>query len=228
MSNAVKGVVEQVDFRQKNEPDQWGKTHFSSITVDGVKYDCGSVKPSPRGELQLRVQQGKDWVSIEPGDTVQFFAIDKGNGYFRKDGALKLVAKGNGAPPVQAGTRASAAPASPQTARPAATSVGGDAMQKRIEEGMILNNTIAYLGARGLDITSETVRTTVAQVRKILDYIRGNGVEAAAAPVTAAPAVAAAPAPAPAPAPVATPAPTPPSPAPAAPQPEFSDDDIPF
>lgn len=233
MSTAVQGVVEYINFQPKSQPDQWGKTHFASLKIGGVTYDCGGVKPSPRGELQLRTQVGKDWVNVEPGDTVQFFAKDKGNGFFQKDGKLAMVAKGNGSP--AAATTAASAPSPAPTAKPASPAAAPgatkpDAMQKRIEDGMVLNNTISYLGARGLDITSESVRATVTQVRKTLDYIRGDGAPAVAAQATPPPAAVTAPAPAPAAAPAAAPAPTPaPAPAPVAqPQPEFSDDDIPF
>ncbi len=236
MSNAVNGVIQSIVFKPKpGGADQWGKTHFASLNVGGQTYDCGGVKPSPRGQLQLRVQNGKDWVTLADGDQVQFFAKPNGN-YNRVEGKIMLVAMGNGnregqdanSAPAAVATAQQQATASTQPAQRAATQ-GGDAMQTRIENGQAFNIACELAIARQLDFTAANILPLVAGVHKIRDKIaaagwgrEGNAVAPAQAAPTAAPVVAQ-------PAPV-----TPPPAAVTAPvaqatvKPEFDEDDIPF
>lgn len=235
MSIVVNGVVQAVDFRAKAAPDQYGKTHFSSITVNGSKYDCGSIKEGPYG-LQLRVQKGKDWVTIEPGDTVLFAAVQNGN-YTRKEGAITLVAKGNGAPPATSAppTRTAGTPAS---AGPAKQSFGGgDAMQTRIENGQAFNIGCDLLISRNQPLTAANLLPILAGIHKLRAEVEaagygrtvGNGAGGAPA-AQPAPASTTAPAAQPAAAgvPATSPAAAQPTASAAQAEPEFSDDDIPF
>ena len=241
MSNAVQGVIEAITFRRINadgSPNQYQKTHRSVITVGGVRYDGPDAKPSPRGTLDLRVQNGKDWLSLHLGDTIQFFSEEQ-RGYNKIKGKIMFVSSGGG---TDCGSEAGAAPATrPTAASPAAPAAstgstasrapagGGDPMQLRIEQGMVLNNAI-QLVAGGIYAPADFGKA-VLYVQKGLDYIRANGravgnapAVAPAAQATPPPAAATAPAPKPAPAPVAAP-----QPAPAEPEgDEFGDDDIPF
>lgn len=203
-SNAVQGVIQEIGFRKINKdgtPDQWGKTDRVDVTVNGTRYGFGSVKPSPRGDLQLRVQNGKDWVTLEQGDTVQFFIKSRevnGKTYSDKEGQPRLVAKGNGQSQAAPALAPSAAASSPAPARAPSPMPGKDAMQDRIEAGMYLNNAMALIAAG---------KFSVDAYDSALAYVKGVH-EAAKAVVAGAPAVSPAVAPKPAPAPVAA-APTP-------------------
>jgi len=230
MSQAVQGVIEAVSFREKPAPDQWGKTHFSQLKVGGTYYDCGGIKPSPQGDLQIRVQNGKDWVTLEAGDTVQFFAKGRekaGKTYWDKDGPIKLVAKGNGAAPAQSAAPAQrAAPASPAASAPRPASTGPSDRNTEIKAGRAVNNAVSLhvVGVTG----AETLTKALALAIKLERYADENyaALYAGTPPSTNLPAAAA-------PAPVQTPAPQPAAPQPvaapvAAPAVEFNEDDIPF
>ena len=239
MSAAVQGVIEAITFRRINadgSPNQYQKTHRSVITVGGVRYDGPDAKPSPRGTLDLRVQNGKDWLSLHLGDTIQFFSEEQ-RGYNKIKGKIMFVSSRGG---TDCGSEAGATPATRPTAQQPATGQAapnatqppsassskgsaGDPMQLRIEQGMILNNAVALV-AGGIYPPNDFAKA-VAYVRKGLEHIRGNApVVAPPVQATPPPAAATAPAPKPAPAPVAAP-----QPAPAEPEgDEFGDDDIPF
>lgn len=238
MSNAVNGIISGISFKPKpGGADQWGKTHFASLAVNGVTYDCGGIKPSPRGELQLRVQNGKDWVTLAAGDQVQFFFEPNGN-YNRVKGKIMLVAMGNGdrtgqpATSAPASTPASAAPASTPTAAPA--SGGPSALDIRIEDGQVFNHVMNLLVAQQQEFTPNNIKTAAVLVRKCLmafraancgrDGATGNAVQAQPVPATTPPPVSTPP-----PVAVAAPVAAPPAAVaqPAAPV-EFNDDDIPF
>lgn len=236
MSNAVNGIIQSITFRPINadlSPDQWQKTHRTDITIDGVKYGGSSVKPSPRGELELRVQQGKDWVTLLAGDQVQFFTKSRESGgktYYNVEGKIMLVAKGNGVSQPQPGAPAagqpSARPASASSTATAGAQGQPTALDVRIEDGQVFNNVMQLMSAQQLEFTPNNIKTTAVLVRKCLAAFRAaNCGRDGAAPAAAAPA--------PGPAQQA-PAPTPPAPV-AAPQPaastvkpEFDEDDIPF
>lgn len=218
MSEAVKGVISDLKFYYINKdqsPNEWGKTHRAKATINGTIYDMGQVKPSPRGEVELRVQHGKDWVTLLPGDEVQFFAKSKeskGKTYWDKEGKVQLVKKGNGvaAPAPSAGSAASG----PSSSAPRA---GGDpyanpdAMQIRIEDGQVFNCIVSLLSHTPEHFTPETVGALAPKVRAALAAFRAAGC-GRAQPVTQTSS----------PAPAAQPSAVQPAAA------EFDEDDIPF
>lgn len=121
MSEAVKGVVEQVFFREiAGGPDKYGKTHRVSVKVQEVWYGFGSTVDKGYG-LSCSVKDGTDWHGIAEGDTLQFFAKGrehKGKTFWDKDGAAKLVSAG-GKQAATYGKKDSAKPASESTGQAA-------------------------------------------------------------------------------------------------------------
>ncbi len=181
MSNAVNGVIEAINFRPINadgSPNQWEKTHRSSLQVGGVWYGSGQCKPSPRGELQMRVQKGKDWVTLAVGDTVQFFTKSRDSGgktYYDTEGKIMLVAQGNGAPapaPRAATPAPTASGAAPAT-RP--TSASPDAMQTRIENGQAFNLAIEIALSRGVEVNVANLLPLLAGVHALRDKVAALG-----------------------------------------------------
>lgn len=235
MSNAVNGVIENINFRPINadgSPNQWQKTHRTDITIGGVRYGGPDCKPSPRGELELRVQNGKDWVTLLAGDQVQFFTKTRESGgktYYNVEGKIMLVAKGNGVSQPQPSAPAPTRQAAPQAGAAASAPGQPSALDLRIEDGQVFNNVMSYLVATQQEFTPNNIKSAAVLVRKCLLAFRaagcgrevGNAVPQAQAAPAAAPA-AAQPA-------QATP---PPAAVTAQPQqaakPEFDEDDIPF
>lgn len=240
MGNAVNGVIDSINFRPINPdltPDQWGKTHRTDITIGGTRYGGSSVKPSPRGELELRVQNGKDWVTLLAGDQVQFFTKSRESGgktYYNVEGKIMLVAKGNGVKQAQpASTPASAAPASRPAAGAAASTGQPTALDVRIEDGQVFNNVVAYMLEKDIEFTPNNIKTAAVLIRKCLLSFRAANCGRDGAPGNDAPPAPAAQPAAPAAAPAAQATP-PPAAVTAQPvlaaqvKPEFDDADVPF
>lgn len=241
MSNAVNGVIDSINFRPINQdltPDQWGKTHRTDITIGGTRYGGSSVKPSPRGELELRVQNGKDWVTLLAGDQVQFFTKSRESGgktYYNVEGKIMLVAKGNGVkqsqPTAQASPTTSGAPAA--TRQTVGGNGGPSALDVRIEDGQVFNNVVAYMLEKDIEFTPNNIKTAAVLVRKCLLAFRAANCGRDGAPGNDAPPAQAAQPAAPAAAPAAQATP-PPAAVTAQPvlaaqvKPEFDEDDIPF
>lgn len=220
MSTSVIGVISDIKFyplKADGSPNDWGKTHRAKATINGVIYDMGQIKPSPRGELQLRVQNGKDWVTLAPGDEVRFFAKSKevnGKTYWDKEDKIGLVKKGNGA--------AAAAPSASGQNQPQSNSAVSNspsvsssqtALDVRIEDGQVFNNAMQMLLATNQPITPASIQTAAVTVRRALEAFRAGGCGRAAA--------------SPAPS-VTTPAAPAAAATPSVPAPEFNEDDIPF
>lgn len=238
MSNAVNGIIENINFRPINadgSPNQWQKTHRTDITIGGVRYGGPDCKPSPRGELELRVQNGKDWVTLLAGDQVQFFTKTRESGgktYYNVEGKIMLVAKGNGAPQGQSAASAAAPSQSRSSSAASGTQPASSqpsALDIRIEDGQVFNNVMSYLVATQQEFTPNNIKSAAVLVRKCLLAFRAAGCGREVG--NAAPQAQAAPAAAPA---VAQPAQATPPPAAATAQPqqaakpEFDEDDIPF
>lgn len=97
MSNAVKGVIEQISFKEL-ENDRYENTHRASLKIDGEWYGFGGVKDKGYGP-NIAVKDGASWHRLAVGDTIQFFTKSReynGKTYYDKDGQCKLVGKGDG------------------------------------------------------------------------------------------------------------------------------------
>ena len=237
MSTPVQGVITEMKFYLLNKDgsaNQWGKTHRCKATINGTIYDLGTLKASPRGDLEMRVQNGKDWVTLLAGDTVQFFAKSRehnGKTYWDKEGKVALTAKGNGVPAPQPATQAPVAKAA-SPAKPSDPYANPDPMQVRITDGQVFNIASDLVIGKGMDYTLENITAAAATVRKVREQWlaggAGRGNEQAASPAPVASPVAATQAPASVVPTAASGTPAPSVVTSTAATAEFDEDDVPF
>ncbi len=191
--SGVQGVVEQVNFRELAAQTQFGGTHGVSIKVAGVTYGAGFTKSHPTHGPQLRVQAGKEWVTISPGDTVQFFTKSRTVGdktYVDIEGKARLVAKGNGQPPAQATAPVVASTTGTAPGQRAAYSApSNDGLQVRIENGQAFNIACELLISSEQELTLANILPILSTVHKLrgeceaAGWGRAGNVQAAVASV---------------------------------------------
>ncbi len=193
MSEAIRGVVSKVSFKENAQPDKFENTHRASILVDDVWYGFGGVKDKGYGP-GINIKDGQGWHQLAEGDTVQFFTKSReynGKTYFDKDGQVKLVAKGNGAAAPASKSAGTAQSASGSSTTKAGTTAGSSAKGPNPEYAvgrwvngavaLVQSGKVADLNAGIIEVARIEVWAT-ANFQSILDQVTPK------APAPAAPA----------------------------------------
>lgn len=151
----ISGVVGRFSFKEKQ--DQFGNTHQAGIQVDGQWVNM-KLKVKEGFEPQIRFAEGKGpsakWMTLDVGDEVKMVVKPNvWNGttsYNVTSSNIKLVKKGNGAPPQ--------AQASSSGGKPVASgNSAGEWDTTGTEVGHAVNCTTQLLGSALWDASSEEI-----------------------------------------------------------------------
>lgn len=195
-----KGVIQQIQVRELAAPDQYDNVAKLALKINDLYYDFGGAKSD-----KFTIKQGKDWIELSEGDTVEFMHTEREykEKTYRdaKRSQVTLVAKGSGkapeAPKAAPATNGAAKAASAPTAR---TTASGGTDWARKDAGAAasasIDKAIRYFGIvgfpevnpphgdfnRNMEAILNVARTMNGLTTTLLEEILAGGIKAEAKP----------------------------------------------